>query len=1116
MASIMVQDNATVDDATCNGYNPYDHYSAPLLPTPPNSADPYSLIFLHSPPPTSTANKRKSHYQTFSQSQLLTPPDSAGLLPEHSQDHSRPGKLHRRRSFLPLPKSHSLSRPVSMGFITSKKDKEKVKEEKKEKSSKSKEKGKEREKKEKKKSEDVLHVDEHADSTISRSKFSCPKSSSSSAVSTIKLPKDKSLKKKRSVARLLMLAATDPPPTVILPPSPNHRLHIFPVSTTEAVSLPYEEKPGPLVVPVVLNDEESGEEEGRYTYAVEHRDSMFSTKFRMKNRWSLQHGMRMHPHGNDAVYMQSYEHMSMENDRHFNTLLRRLNSNGTPSFHDYARLGESPPSCVLDMACGQGFWLLQAATQWPNSRIVGLDLMDVRLPQVKARENIEFIGGNFLHYTLPFPSNSFDYVRIANASLAIPFDKWKFVLKEVERVLTRGGRLEVIDDQIIYPYASHEQGHPSSLLPAAGSAFELDDDDNLEAETVYHQSTPGDADVSDRNHENRKRASSLVHGPRPSIRPMTMSAGSWKRMLGYDGNSGTLVTPPLSDEDEEAEVELQPSSPDDSSSSDEEDYGQEIEVKLPFEGALVPSPNVLGPRPNARPMSMDGTKWKHRLSFSLWKGENSSSSEGTSSSDDLTTAINAHNRISTSSTTSSSGSSCSTFSSAHTASTSASSVEDDAKVSTRPPVPIRPLPLTPPSSEEETVSSSPPAVIIDDCDFVSSPEKDGSDDDLFPAPYDNNPPTPMTSGTIKPPFERDPLDEAADWHAHERHSQELESVFTDMLRNRYGVDPEPGVFLASAMEKVFGVGKAGRVSSMHLMVAPEEFGEYVDGTDGDMNPNSKKEKERKKGSVRWSDEQLKDDEKQQRTRALTESSISRNSTDSTGSLNLPPGMSAKAALKLGITYSALADATAESARSRNSVISMASTSSGGEKKTKQSPGLLLWPSTLIPMSPAELEMHACKNMHDLLGCKPALAEWVSGYVDENGERVVSDEEFEETMWEYECFRRKRLNWPENLPETDMDAKTAYSPLFTLTRNIEIPTSPRTIQSPSHSKTMSQGSVGTPFPSACQELAGGVFSKEDLTHVRTIRVYEAVKSWRPRPLSQDSEDNNKTPTSASPV
>ncbi|KAJ8084673.1 hypothetical protein PM082_003449 [Marasmius tenuissimus] len=302
-----------------------------------------------------------------------------------------------------------------------------------------------------------------------------------------------------------------------------------------------------------------------------------------------------------------------------------------------------------------------------------------------------------------------------------------------------------------------------------------------------------------------------------------------------------------------------------------------------------------------------------------------------------------------------------------------------------------------------------------------------------------------------------------------------------MLRNRYGVDPEPGVFLASAMEKVFGVGKAGRVSSMHLMVAPEEFGEYVDGTDGDMSPNSKKEKERKKGSVRWSDEQLKDDEKQQRMRALTESSISRNSTDSTGSLNLPPGISAKAALKLGITYSALADATAESARSRNSVISMASTSSGGEKKTKQSPGLLLWPSTLIPMSPAELEMHACKNMHDLLGCKPALAEWVSGYVDENGERVVSDEEFEETMWEYECFRRKRLNWPENLPETDMDAKTASSPLFTPTRNIEIPTSPRTTQSPSHSKTMSQGSVGTPFPSASQELAGGVFAKEDLTH-----------------------------------
>ncbi|KAL0580673.1 hypothetical protein V5O48_001314 [Marasmius crinis-equi] len=1185
----MGMDNVTVDDATSSGYNPYDQYSAPLLPTPPNSADPYSPIFLLSPPP-STSYKRKSHYKTFSQAQLLTPPDSAGLPPEQNETESkalRPTKLSRPRSFLHIPRSHSKPRPVSsMGFISSKKDKEKVKEEKKEekKEKKSKEKGKGKEKE--KKSEEVSHVEEWADGTVSRAKFSFHRPSSSSSSSSMKPAKDKTLKKKRSVARLLMLASSEPPPTVILPPEPNNRLRITPVSTAALVSSSYEEKPGPLLVPVVLNDEEGGDEEGRYTYAVEHRDSIFSTKFRMKNRWSIQHGMRMHPHGSDAIYMQSYEHMSME----------KLNSNGTPSFHDYSKLGESPPSCVLDMACGQGFWLLQAATQWPNSKIVGLDIVDVTLPRVKSRDNIEFIGGNFLHYALPFPSNSFDYVRIANASLAIPFDKWEFVLNQVQRVLTRGGRLEIIDDQFIYPYAnpnritphatspsisSHIDEHlPSTplyldapaVLSSGRSGFDVDGDDDVNAGSdvelePHHEARtlPVVADVAaDQNGSRRPRSSSLLLGPRPNVRPLSLPADAWRRRLGVDDNEAVVpITPPSSD-DSEDENEPQTnsnssSSPSDSSSSDDEDYGQEVEVKLPFEGVPVPSPNVSGPRPNARPMNMDGVRWKNRLSFSLWQasatGDSSSSSEELSPSKDLTSAKSeTSNRISTGSTTSSSDSSCSTYSSAGTASTAATSVEaeDEPKVSVeaprRPPAPVRPLPLTPPSLEDLTDVPPTPTVVIDDCDFVASPEEeneefdelDSDPDDLFSDLLDHNnirPPTPMTAATVRPSYKRNSTDERAAWQAHATHSQELETVFTDMLRNKYGVGPEPSLFLESAMQRIFGEGKAGRVRSMHLMLAPEEFNEYVEDDEEVDHSHSKKEK--KKGSVRWGDDHDKDGEKEkekdkqrmrvlsmdwdkkekekqlQRTRALTEPMSSRNSNDSTGSLTLPPGMSAKAATKLGITYSALASATAES---RASVIFSSSTSPAEEqKKPKQSPGLLLWPSTLIPVPPAELEMHACKNMHDLLGCKPALAEWVSGYVDENGERVVSDDEFKETMWEYECFRRKRLNLPESLPETDMDANETFSTPLTPARNIEIPTTPRqSSKSPSHAKTMSNSSISSTGTATRQELAGGMFAKEDLTHLRTIRVYEAVKSWRPRPLSQQSEDNSKTPTSASPI
>jgi hypothetical protein len=58
---------------------------------------------------------------------------------------------------------------------------------------------------------------------------------------------------------------------------------------------------------------------------------------------------------------------------------------------------------------------------------------------------------------LPFSDNSFDLVRMSSLTLAITADAWIFVFQEVCRVLTIGGRLELIDDSIIFPY-----GKPTS------------------------------------------------------------------------------------------------------------------------------------------------------------------------------------------------------------------------------------------------------------------------------------------------------------------------------------------------------------------------------------------------------------------------------------------------------------------------------------------------------------------------------------------------------------------------------------------------------------------------------------------------------------------------------
>ena len=64
------------------------------------------------------------------------------------------------------------------------------------------------------------------------------------------------------------------------------------------------------------------------------------------------------------------------------------------------------------------------------------------------------------------------------------------------------------------------------------------------------------------------------------------------------------------------------------------------------------------------------------------------------------------------------------------------------------------------------------------------------------------------------------------------------------------------------------------------------------------------------------------------------------------------------------------------------------------------PGLILWPSTFIPMDHTEVEIHASKHLRTLLSCKNFLAKHAIEVAED--ERV--DEEFvSEALWEYERF-----------------------------------------------------------------------------------------------------------------
>ncbi|KAF8135313.1 hypothetical protein K438DRAFT_1786939 [Mycena galopus ATCC 62051] len=93
------------------------------------------------------------------------------------------------------------------------------------------------------------------------------------------------------------------------------------------------------------------------------------------------------------------------------------------------------PASVLDLGCGTGLWLLDAARMWRATQFVGLDLVDVGLPA-------------FADGAVP---NLFAW-RICRCA------KSEDVLRDVAPVLLPGGRLELVDETFfLYGDAPEEE-----------------------------------------------------------------------------------------------------------------------------------------------------------------------------------------------------------------------------------------------------------------------------------------------------------------------------------------------------------------------------------------------------------------------------------------------------------------------------------------------------------------------------------------------------------------------------------------------------------------------------------------------------------------------------------
>jgi len=199
----------------------------------------------------------------------------------------------------------------------------------------------------------------------------------------------------------------------------------------------------------------------------------------------------------------------------------------------------------------------------------------------------------------------------------------------------------------------------------------------------------------------------------------------------------------------------------------------------------------------------------------------------------------------------------------------------------------------------------------------------------------------------------------------------------------------------------------------------------------------------------------------------------------------------------------------------------------------QAPGLALWPSTFIPMDQSELEIHASKHFRMLLSCKIFLLEHA---MESTENEEIDQESVLEAFWEYEGFLRRRFDPPplssssgddqgsDSIRTRDSVAESAFSDVpeavwenqtvesrqrFVWQRSLSrdrfgsitpgpsiplpVDTTSTASSSPSSYSTAGDSISANPLRRDTDASnAAPVYSRDELTHVRTFRVYEAIK------------------------
>src|SRR6266581_1186890 len=119
---------------------------------------------------------------------------------------------------------------------------------------------------------------------------------------------------------------------------------------------------------------------------------------------------------------------------------------------------------VLDVACGPGGWVIEAAQAYPEMLLVGIDINQPLIEYARAQAAAHHVDDRVKFHVmdalriLEFPDASFDLVNLRFAISFVRTWDWPILLKKLLQVVRPGGMVRLTDEEVI-----HQSNSPASM-----------------------------------------------------------------------------------------------------------------------------------------------------------------------------------------------------------------------------------------------------------------------------------------------------------------------------------------------------------------------------------------------------------------------------------------------------------------------------------------------------------------------------------------------------------------------------------------------------------------------------------------------------------------------------